>query len=170
MIIISKMSKRTSKRLSKEEFIRTELEKAPNNCNEEDIDIKEKEESRIEEVLQPSDSDEEYIPDPKEKTEISESEISDSENENEIPIKSDWRARVKRKNESINPVPRKMSRNSESLNNHTFGNLSRNETPENISGAQEESNDIPNISDEIPDISDCEIIVNNEEITPSARM
>ena len=162
------MSKRTSKRLSKEEFIRTELEKTPNNCDEEDIDIKEKEENRIKEVLQPSDSDEEYIPDPKEKTEISESEISDSETEKEIQFISDWKARVKRKNESINPdlqFPRKMPRNSESLNNDTFGN-----SPKNISGAQEESNDIPNISDEIPNNSDCEIIVNDEEMTPSARM
>ena len=120
------MANRSSKRLSKEEFIMKELEKTQSHqvSHEEDIDIKEKEDNRIKEVLG-SDSDQDlYIPNSKEKSEISESEISDSENENEILVKSDWKARVKRKNELINPdlqFPRKMPCNSETLNKDTNG-------------------------------------------------
>ena len=70
MITILRMPIRSSKWLTKEEFIMKELEKNPSQhiWDEEHIDNKEKEDNRIKEVLG-SDSDEDlHIPDSKEKS------------------------------------------------------------------------------------------------------
>ena len=63
------MSNRSSNQLTKEEFIMKELEKTPSQhiCDEEDIDIKEKKDNRIKEVLGSDLDEDSYIPDSKKK-------------------------------------------------------------------------------------------------------